>query len=1387
MNILPSHRGKKGAALIIVLSFLLIVIVLTITISTTAVLERRSSNVAGTVMQTDMLVRTVENLVQSQIRAATTLSTTNSWSSQPGMIRNYDISGNLSAAYKLYSAANQLVPSAADLQTELTRESSLAASLAFTNSPALYEDLNRPLIFAPPGRTNITYPIADPRALGMVDGFFWNASASVTGTNTTPLTSSFTLNATATNLPVIPMPVQWIYVLKDGTLVAPDPTASGSGRKVTLAGASTTNPVVGRIAYWTDDESCKLNVNTAADGASRNGFWDTPRTGSASYYTPPDLHVDGTYAIYQPNANEFQRYPGHPATTSLRPVFANYLASPTHNPASSSSFTNADYTKPSYNASSDNNLRQALVQMNPRYRELNDSGNQVGSRGGTASGSLIAITNKLSRLYSSIDELNFNTNRTPNTAVPSSSDTTFTLPPAILEQTRFFTTASSRAPEVNLFNLPRVSIWPVHSITNSSATTSQRRSVSDQLNIFCTSLTTNAPWNFTINSNSPVYTFTRNSPTNTSELTSSASGLSRNPVLYNYLYTLMSRPIPGFGGSSGTDTFATKYGTNSVTGDMPQILTEMSDYIRSCVNIGQSTGVSNSFAVNNTGAGGFGIGLVLPSIVTTNNTAGFGRTMHILSEVALCIVGQQTNNSTNTGYTARSQVILNIATVSQGPLNMIPRTRITATGLENLIVTPDVNESTRTNSLFPIASYTVWNIATGQTYSAHFMHPNLDPRAGSGNWLGNTFYPTNSTNPFLFVGSDTFTGVPVTNLPTSYRFSVRQTGPVSIRVEDSTFTNIGTTYNLNFPTFTNTYPLPLGRNVAGNSNNTAQDSRRLWSNTNNPSAPENNTLTLESRAFRLSGNYFATLNPHDNDVVKSLIPMGPIVSGGTYINGDLRLLATQTNVDTNVFLPNRNYFSSATNMGGRSHSLRAGSGGGVNVPSSTLGAGSGSGNGRFGRLAFRNDTNYFNDASPNSDFKNYRSTPAIPSIRYNQDGTTNNMNGVSNSLGYPGDFDTGNGAVSDGPWINKADEGDMINYLSWTRGNANPYFQLANSSKFITNTTLFSPNRQIASAIQFGSLPTGVKSGRPWETLLFCPNPAALTNDLCGRFPFLSSTSPNFHRGFGSPPDYLLLDLFWMPVVEPYAISDPLSTAGKVNLNQNLIPFSTIRRESSLRGLLAGTRIAAFPIDNELWIKANCGLGSAGGWVWSPVNIVPGGYNYRYPINLDKTMDEINAYIGTNGSFKSATEICGIYLIPQRITTGNMWQNPVATTSITSGADITSRFWATNGLTGDNLRERPYNSIYPRLTTQSNVYQVHYTVQTLKKTPASDPAAWDVDKDVILGEQRGSITMERYIDPRDSEFRAPAYDFATRAATSWPPPTLGRFYKFRTVNTRQFR
>ncbi|WP_256199582.1 hypothetical protein [Verrucomicrobium spinosum] len=100
-------------------------------------------------------------------------------------------------------------------------------------------------------------------------------------------------------------------------------------------------------------------------------------------------------------------------------------------------------------------------------------------------------------------------------------------------------------------------------------------------------------------------------------------------------------------------------------------------------------------------------------------------------------------------------------------------------------------------------------------------------------------------------------------------------------------------------------------------------------------------------------------------------------------------------------------------------------------------------------------------------------------------------------------------------------------------------------------------------------------------------------------------------------------------------------------------------------------------------------------------------------------------------------------------------------------------------LTGDNVRESPYNQLYPRLTTKSNIFTVHYRVQVLKKARSSAADEWDESKDAVTAEQRGSSIIERYIDPNDPEL--PNY-FANPSQSG----ALDDYYRFRVITRKTF-
>ena len=142
--------------------------------------------------------------------------------------------------------------------------------------------------------------------------------------------------------------------------------------------------------------------------------------------------------------------------------------------------------------------------------------------------------------------------------------------------------------------------------------------------------------------------------------------------------------------------------------------------------------------------------------------------------------------------------------------------------------------------------------------------------------------------------------------------------------------------------------------------------------------------------------------------------------------------------------------------------------------------------------------------------------------------------------GGPGEYDRGLSKHVDGSFGGKVDEGNVYyGYTDNNEGGRLPYYRGRAIEE--TGQSFFTPNRQLPSAVMFGSLPSGGLEGRPWETLLFRPDrPANLTS---------------VHPGARFPEDHLLLDLFHLPIIEPYAISEPFSTAGKINLNYIMAPY----------------------------------------------------------------------------------------------------------------------------------------------------------------------------------------------------------------------------------------
>ena len=325
--------NRRGQALIIALCFIVLCTVLAVAflsnVTTAGVGEKAMASEASATQ----LATSAVQLVEGQISYATEPGATNgvAWASQPGMIRTYGNGtpgGSITAGYqplayyKLYSSDNMII-SGANALANYQVDADVPQSWDYL--PAYYADLNAPINVVSPGSggSSMVFPIVDPRAADSdiaVQGFSFTNKTVISNTQVDLVNTSGTNGTFAQdNQSRIPMPVRWIYILKDGTLTVPPvpqtspsttmPVASWAGTSGTFPTLS--NPIVGRIAFWTDDECGKINVNTASEGT----YWDTPASNTG--YTGDVFSTSGTapiddyeLAFIQPVQHEYQRYPG---------------------------------------------------------------------------------------------------------------------------------------------------------------------------------------------------------------------------------------------------------------------------------------------------------------------------------------------------------------------------------------------------------------------------------------------------------------------------------------------------------------------------------------------------------------------------------------------------------------------------------------------------------------------------------------------------------------------------------------------------------------------------------------------------------------------------------------------------------------------------------------------------------------------------------------------------------------------------------------------------------------------------------------------------------------------------------------------------------------------
>jgi hypothetical protein len=1162
---------NSGVALVVALSFLALLTVLAVAffsgISTEAVATRQ----ADSITRSQQFAETAVNVVMGQIRQGTSRGSGVAWVSQPGMIRTYGTSKNAASSsplayYKLYSSNDMEVTvseiASFDPLNDVPSDwASQTAQFTDLNAPSLGED------------GTLRYPIFDPSAAGTIAGCHLSGSTPVATANAAP------------------MPVRWIYVLRDGTLTS---STNGTATLAWTTSASTAyksptrdNPIIGRIAFWTDDETCKVNINTASKGT----YWDVPRA---------NVDSEKNLALYQPARNEWQRYPGHPATTSLSTVF----------PLSSS---------------------EAIYKITPR---VNGGGSNEGS-----SIASDAITADHDRLYASVDELMFDATHTGDGGLTQ----------AQIEQARFFLTAHSRAPEANLSGKPRIACWPI---------TPAHPTAFDQMIALCSTV------------GGAAYYFQREQPN------SPTHDIIRNDRLYRYLQTLTQNAVPGFGVN-----FLSKYGS-----DRDQILTEIFDYIR-----------STAPQDGNYAPGGW----VVPT--RKGGTQGFGRAL-TLSGLAIGFIcnadgnnaeGSNTADNPNLGgnVLASGQIMVQAALVPdffcvmQGWNGMTCDLCLKVSGLENLKLggTPLYSSGTVTLN---------YNTAAGSAMA--------DGRSwgGAGGWryfaAGQLSATDDATKKFPLISN------PIRFTPTGSKMAFTG-GTVTLQLCSLSGSDVYQTFKIDIPS-ADKLPVPT---IAATDTPAAGDTpatvKQQWWTFGNYGSPivtgrvANARFAPGTPGNRLAGAFFR----EEYDVVRGVVLR----------HGDFRLVAgrqTVNNPTDKFFVPLPCYSSTTVAISCQLSDYNTG-GDLVSSPEDR-------------------DRRYFAGLNAPDGYLPYLYPDAASADRPEA----------------TGDFDTGLADAMDGPYVNKPDDGNTWG-LAQTPVQT-PYF-CNDWTQTSGGVTYCSPNRVMPSPGMFGSLPTCVVSGTvgtPWRTLLFRPQ----GSDFEGR-----SLGPHPASLVG-PPDHLFMDLFWMPVVDPYALSEPFSTAGKVNMNYQLMPFTYIERSTALRAVFQSEKLGV--ISNSDLGAYKSGSGTADIRQEIDVNAAS---NVSKPDTEIETLNQFAQKFKKGDLFKSASEICDLHIVPTGETVAGM-----------------PDFWNRAQLTGDNLRERIYTTLYPRLTTRSNTYTVHYRVQTLKEVPtgrttAAQWATWDESKDKVLSECRGSTVIERYIDPNQSALTDDYLDAA---------------YHFRVVSTQRF-
>jgi hypothetical protein len=192
-------RSAGGSALIVTLVVLVLITILVVSLSSMVGLERATTHESFENQRARELANVAVDEVAATLRD--NIPTNNLWAVAPGRLTYFTS------------------------QTVTTTVSLCSGQASGATSSTGQVDLNAPIL----GSSPTSYPIISP-------------------------------NTEYTAAPQMPM--GWVEVLQDGTLVRPG----------TASSTSASNPVIGRYAYWVDTETSKANINTAGRGQSTYNF-----------------------------------------------------------------------------------------------------------------------------------------------------------------------------------------------------------------------------------------------------------------------------------------------------------------------------------------------------------------------------------------------------------------------------------------------------------------------------------------------------------------------------------------------------------------------------------------------------------------------------------------------------------------------------------------------------------------------------------------------------------------------------------------------------------------------------------------------------------------------------------------------------------------------------------------------------------------------------------------------------------------------------------------------------------------------------------------------------------------------------------------------------------